>query len=245
MGKTSKSNVIRIKHFARSLVTRVKARPVVSSIVMVAMAALVVGAVFRNELKSVISTPPTVAEMRKDVSTSSSPSSWRELGHAEAAAGRPTAALKAYDKAVSLDRTIVDEKLLTNIGTYYYNPKLQPVAADLIIRHKLVDAAGRLERMTDHPEYAVRWAALDTLEKLGKASKFTYRRALVSDLEEAKCDVRRNAIDKLGALGDPHAISSLRQAKKKDRETTPWYKATCLGSRPDKAEKLILAKSKA
>jgi HEAT repeat protein len=99
--------------------------------------------------------------------------------------------------------------------------------------------------MTDHSEYAVRWAALDTLEKLGKATKFTHRRALVADLEEVKCDVRRNAIDKLVELGDPRAIESLRQAKKKDRESTPWYKASCLGSRPDKAEKLILAKSKA
>ena len=37
--------------------------------------------------------------------------------------------MKAYDKAVSLDRKTVDETLLTNLGTYYYNPKLQPAAA--------------------------------------------------------------------------------------------------------------------
>jgi hypothetical protein len=40
-------------------------------------------------------------------------------------------------------------------------------------------------------------------------------------------------------------VDRVAQRKKKDRESTPWYKATCLGSRPDKAEKLILAKSKA
>jgi len=245
MSKTRKSIVVRIKHFGRGIVQRVKDHRVVSAIVMVSMAALVAGIVFRSELKSLVSNPPTVAEMRKDANTSSSPATWLELGHAEFAAGRPTAALKAYDKAVSLDRSIVDEKLLANLGTYYYNPKLQPAAADFVIRHKLVDAAGRLERMTDHDDYAVRWAALETLEKLGKASKFTYRRALVADLEEAQCDVRRKATDKLGELGDPRAIENLRQAKKKDRESTPWYKATCLGSRPDKAEKLILAKSKA
>lgn len=245
MRKTSNSIGIRVKHFAGGMITRVKNRPVVSGIVTLAIAALVVGAVFRNELKSFVSDPPTMAAMRKDASTSNSPESWRDLGHAELAAGRPTAALKAYDKAVSLDRKMVDDKLLTNLGTYYYNPKLQPAAADFIIRHKLVEAEGRLERMTDHSDHAVRWAALDTLEKLGKATRFTHRRALIADLEEANCDVRRKAAEKLGELGDPHAIASLREAKKKDHDSTPWYKATCLGSRPDKAEKLILAKTKA
>jgi hypothetical protein len=171
MSKPSKSIGTRIKHVGRSMVKRVKARPVVSAIVVVAMAMLVVGIVFRNEVKSFVSNPPTVAEMRNDASNSNSPATWLALGHAELAAGRPTAALKAYDKVVTLDRKLVDETLLTNLGTYYYNPKLQPAAAELIIRHKLVEAAGRLERMTDHTEHAVRWAALDTLEKLGKVNR--------------------------------------------------------------------------
>src|SRR5690242_8660111 len=108
MRKTESSIVIRGKNFARSIVTRVKNRPVVSALVTVTMAALVVGVIFRNEVKSFVSEPPTMAAMRKDASTSNSPESWRELGHAELAAGRPTAALKAYDKALSLDRKMVD-----------------------------------------------------------------------------------------------------------------------------------------
>ena len=67
-----------------------------------------------------------------------------------------------------------------------------------------------------------------------------------------KADVSKSAdaqamvaatVEKLGALGDEHAIPSLRLAKKKDHDSTPWYRATCLGRAPDKAEKRILTKS--
>ena len=96
----------------------------------------------------------------------------------------------------------------------------------------MVDLTPRLERLTDDGDYRVRWGAMSTLEKLGKTSKYDYRRALTADLDSPQCDVRRKATERLGELGDQHAIPSLRIAKKKDHDSTPWYKATCLGSRP-------------
>ena len=241
--KSSKSMVMRAKELGRGAIAGVRRRPWVSGIVAFAVIALVAGVIMRGKIQRMLAgSPATVAELQKDATTSNSPDQWRALGHAEFAKGHVIAALKAYDRALSIDPTAADEPMRINVVAAYYG-KAQPQAQDFIIRHKMVDETPRLERLTDDADAHVRWGAMATLEKLGKTSKYDYRRALTADLESPQCDIRRKAIERLGELGDQHAIPTLRLAKKKDHDATPWYKATCLGSRPDKAEKQILAKS--
>jgi HEAT repeat protein len=234
---------MRAKALGRGAVASVRRRPWVSGFVALAVIMLVSGVFLRARIQRMFAgSPPTVAELQKDATTTNSAEQWRALGHAEFAKAHVLAALKAYDRALSLDRTAADEPMRTNLVAAYYG-KAQPAAHELVVRHKLVDLTPRLERLTDDGDSRVRWGAMSTLEKLGKTSKYDYRRALTADLDSAQCEVRRKAIERLGELGDQHAIPSLRLAKKKDHDATPWYKATCLGSRPDKAEKQILTKS--
>lgn len=241
-GKTKKSIVMRAKELGRGAVAGVRRRPWVSGFVALAVIMLVSGLFLRAKIERMfVRSAPTVAELQKDATTTNSPAQWRALGHAEFAKGHVLAALKAYDRALSLDHAAVDEPMRTNLAAAYYG-KAQPAAQELIVRYKLVDLTPRLERLTDDGDSRVRWGAMSTLEKLGKTSKYDYRRALTADLESPQCEVRRKAIERLGELGDQHAIPTLRLAKKKDHDATPWYKATCLGSRPDKAEKQILTK---
>ena len=242
-GKASKSIGMRAKELGRKAIAGVRRRPWVSGIVAFAAIVLVSGLFLHARIQRMFAgSAPTVAELQKDATTSNSPEQWRALGHAEFAKGHAIAALKAYDRALSLDRTAVDEQMRTNLAAAYYG-KAQPAAHELVVRYKLVDMTPRLERLTDDHDAAVRWGAMSTLEKLGKTSKYDYRRALTADLDSPQCEVRRKAIERLGELGDQHAIPTLRLAKQKDHAATPWYKASCLGSRPDKAEKQILAKS--
>jgi len=241
--KHSKSIGIRIKDVGRRAIGGVRRRPWVSGFVAIAAIVLVSGVLMHARIQRMIAgSPPSVAELQKDATTSNSPVEWRTLGHAEFAKGHVAAALKAYDRALSLDQTAVDEQMRSNVLAAYYG-KAQPAAQDFVVRHKWVDVTPRLERLTDDGDYKVRWGAMATLEKLGKTSKYDYRRALTADLESSQCEIRRQATERLGELGDQHAIPSLRMAKQKDHASTPWYKASCLGSRPDKAEKQILAKS--
>jgi hypothetical protein len=234
---------MRAKELGKRAVAGVRRRPWVSGFVALAAIVLVSGVLMRDRIQHMFAGPaPTVADLQKDATTTSSPEQWRTLGHAEFAKGHVIAALKAYDRALSIDPKAVDEQMRTNVVAAYYG-KAQPAAQDFVVRHKMVDVSPRLERLTDDGDSKVRWAAMSTLEKLGKTSKYDYRRALTADLDSSQCEVRRKAVERLGELGDQHAIPTLRLAKKKDHDSTPWYKASCLGSRPDKAEKQILAKS--
>ena len=241
--KASKSIGTRAKELGRRAVGGVRRRPWVSGCVALAVIALVSGVWQRARIERMFArSTPTVAELQKDATAGNAPDTWRALGHAEFAKGHAVAALKAYDRALSLDRTAIDEQMRTNLLAAYYG-KAQPVAQELVVRYKLVELTPRLERLTDDGNAKVRWGAMSTLEKMGKTSKYDYRRALTADLQSPQCEVRRKATERLGELGDQHAIPSLRLAKKKDHDATPWYKASCLGSRPDKAEKQILAKA--
>lgn len=240
--KAFKSIGTRARQVGRRAIAGLRRRPWVSGLVALAMIALVSGVLLRARIERLFArSAPSVAELQKDAAAANAPEKWRALGHAEFAKGHVIAALKAYDRALSLDRAALDEPMRSDVVAAYFG-KAQPAAQELVVRHKLVELTPRLERLTDDGDARVRWGAVSTLEKLGKTSKYDYRRALIADLDSPECDVRRKATERLGALGDQQAIPSLRLAKKKDRDATPWYKASCLGSRPDKAEKQILTK---
>ena len=79
--------------------------------------------------RMVAGSTPSVAELQKDATANNSPEQWRTLGHAEFAKGHVIAALKAYDRALSLDQTAADEQMRTNVVAAYYG-KAQPAAQD-------------------------------------------------------------------------------------------------------------------
>lgn len=208
--------------------------------------AIVVGAGFllRGRIQRLFTRNTNVAELQKDAKTTNAPEQWRALGHAEFAKHHLSAGVRAYERALSLDKSAADDQMRTNLVAAY-RTKAQPAAERTVVRHKLVDLTPQLEKLIGERDYKVRWGAMRTLEKLGKMSKSDYKRVFLADLDSPECEVRRNATERLGEVGDQHVIPRLRLAKKKDHDATPWYKATCLGSRPDKAEKQILSKSKA
>lgn len=165
----------------------------------------------------------------------------RELGHMQFAAGRRARALRSYDRALSIDTGVADERLVAN-AVATFGRREQPKAEALIAKHQLVAAAKGLEPLTRSSRYAVRWGAVKTLRKLGKDSRAVYVHAYVADLSSSDCDVRRHAMEKLARVGDRSALSAIRHAKAEDAKTGGWFRSTCLGDREEATEKAILAR---
>jgi serine/threonine-protein kinase len=162
-------------------------------------------------------------EHRKEVLEQ--PSAQMVLGHAQASAQRSILALAAYEKAVKFEPKLAKDKLMrTNI--------------ELMLAKKapgIVDAA--LELLGTLSE-AGDWAAGDQLVDLASSSKIPRRRhtalrvadeiglgdrvdrlgSYLLDLEQGEtCDLRKDAVAKLRALGDKNAIPELRKARRRIR----------------------------
>ncbi|HEY6101022.1 MAG TPA: hypothetical protein VIW03_16420 [Anaeromyxobacter sp.] len=164
-----------------------------------------------------------------------------ELGHAQYDAGRRARALASYGRALALDSSVADDRLVQNaIATF--GRREQPKAEALIAKYQLVSAAKGLEPLTRHSRASVRWGAVRTLKKLGKDSRQLYVNAYVADLSSKDCDVRRHAMEKLAQVGDRTALSAIRRAKAEDEKTGSWFRGTCLGDREQATEKAILAR---
>lgn len=169
-----------------------------------------------------------------------SASAWTAYGKALFDAGQRRGGIRAYERALALDPGSADGAVVEDLLACFGRPE-QPRAERLIARHRLARAAGGLERLARDGRHPVRWGAVRTLERLGKADRNDYVRAWILDLEAPDCEVRRNAADKLGASGDRQALARLRAARKRE-EAEPWYRPSCLGGRAERAEKRILAR---
>jgi hypothetical protein len=163
------------------------------------------------------------------------------LAHGYFAAGSRSTAVKTYGKVLSLDAKQSDGTLVKNLLACFGKAE-QGSAAGLIGKYKLEDAASGLVSLTKSRTYSIRWEAVRTLEKLGKAGAIDYGRAYELDLEVTDCDIRRRAIERLGKVGDKGSLSAIRAAAKKDEGETPWYRSSCLGKLPDEAEKKIASR---
>lgn len=184
---------------------------------------------------------PTVSELREMVRRDPQDAdAHRALGHALYETGKRARAIDAYERALVIDREAVDEQMVANLLASFGNPE-QGEAASLLTRLKLVEAENGLRERVKNRSYRVRWGALQTLEKLGKATRQDFVAAWMLDLDSPDCDVRRAAVENLGKEGDRRALAAIRSANRKDEETTPWYAFSCLGDRPEEAEKRILA----
>jgi hypothetical protein len=186
--------------------------------------------------------PATVAEASAAAKARPrDPAAQRELGHALWTAKRRKGALAAYGRALALDRGVADERLVANLVASFGGPG-QAEAEALLWKNKLVGAQEPLERLVGARRYSVRWGAVRTLDRLDKGSRRNWETAYVADLQSPDCDVRRNAVEKLGAIGTARSLQALRAAEAEDEKTGGWLKRRCLGGRIDDARERIASR---
>jgi hypothetical protein len=165
----------------------------------------------------------------------------RDLGHALWGAKRRRGAVTAYGRALAIDPGVADERLVANLVDSF-GSKRQRDAETLIWKHKLEGAQEPLEKLVGSRRYTVRWGAVRTLDRLGKGTRRNWETAYVADLDSPDCDVRRKAVEKLGAIGTPRSLSALRDAQADDDKTGGWFKSRCLGDRVEDARERIAAR---
>ena len=195
-------------------------------------------------IKEVVVHTPTLAELRERVRAHPrDASARRELGDSLFEAKRPGPALRQYRQALKIDSKMATEKMTSNLVNCF-GQREQEAAARLIVEHKLVGAGPGLAALTRNKEYQVRWAAMETLQKLGMASRSAYLHVYLADLDSHDCSAKRRAVEKLGAIGDQHALRAIETAAKKDQAEKHWYWFSCLGDRPQQALKEIRARTR-
>lgn len=245
------SKLQRVREVLRSTASKIRRKPM--AIVAVAAGGLVLGGFayvaiegapdvgLVNAVQDTFA-KPTVAELiertKKDPKDAGA---HLALGHSYFETNRRGPGLRSYERALVNDRQIVDDAMLENLVRSFGTAQ-QGDAASLITRMKLVEIERRLDDLSKDKRYKVRWGALQTLEKLGKASRSDFITAWMTDLSTVKdCKLRQQAVENLGKEGDKRALAAIREAKKEDQANTPWYAPSCLGGRADEAEKRILA----
>jgi hypothetical protein len=194
------------------------------------------------ELDVEILAPRSVSDARAAVREHpADPGAHRALGHALWARSKRHAAVLSYGRALGLDASAADEELVTNLVASF-GGKDQDLAETLIWKNKLVGAQSGLEALVKSPRRKVRWGAVHTLDKLEKGTRANWETAYILDLDSPDCDVRRNAVEKLGAIGTKRAVTALRAERDDDEKTGGWFRSRCLGDRLDDAEQKILAR---
>ncbi len=219
---------------------------------MVAAAALAVGGWVYVEKEGMpelpdlpdveIFAPKTVAEARAAVRAHpGDAAAHRALGHALWEKRKRHAALLSYARALGIDKGAADGDVVQNLVASF-GSRDQELAEGLIWKNKLVGAEPGLEHLVKSPRRKVRWGAVHTLDKLEKGTRANWETAYILDLDASDCDVRRNAVEKLGGIGTKRAVAALRSARQDDEKTGGWFKSRCLGDRLDDAEQKILAR---
>ncbi len=165
----------------------------------------------------------------------------RALGHVLWEKRKRHAALLSYARALGIDKGAADADMIQNLVASF-GTRDQDLAEALIWKNKLVGAADGLDKLVKSPRRKVRWGAVHTLDKLEKGTRGNWETAYILDLDASDCDVRRNAVEKLGAIGTKRAVTALRAARADDEKTGGWFKSRCLGDRLEDAEQKILAR---
>jgi hypothetical protein len=155
--------------------------------------------------------------------------------------GKKDAALSGYDTALGLDPALVTDQLADKlVGSF--GTAQQAAAFNVIVHRNVIIAEPGLHTLASDKRHMVRAGAVAALDKLGKATRDDWDAMWIADTREESCDLRRNAVEKLGEFGDRRALTAIRAANKKDGDQTRWYQLSCLRSRPQDAEKKILAR---
>jgi serine/threonine-protein kinase len=148
------------------------------------------------------------------------------LGHAHASAQRNIQALFAYEKAVSLEPDLAQDRLMrTNVELLLHKKAPGVVAAALDFLGVLVKSTGDRaaeEQLVDLASFSkvsrTRHKAMEVAEEVDLGDRIDRLSSYLLDLEQgATCESRKDAVAKLRALGNKKAIPALRQAKKRIR----------------------------
>lgn len=241
----------RVRSFGRAVKQSVSRSPklsigiAVGAVVLVAAGAVAVMGMpdweALDDMKATVGAKPTLAELaQKAKAEPKNAEAQVELGHAQFEAGQRGPALRSYDRALQLDKSVASSRMIDNLIACF-SEKEENAAQAIISTYKLVDAEDQLRTLTSHKQWSTRTAALKALDKLDKAKPSDSLRVYALDLQTNDCEVKRRAVAKLGELGDKRALDDIRNAKKKEAEETPWYAFSCLGGRADDAEAKILA----
>ena len=148
------------------------------------------------------------------------------LGHAQASAQRSIQALIAYDKAVSLQPKLAQDKLMrTNVELIL--DKKAPGVADAAIEFlgTLVSAANdgaAADQLVDLASSSKvsrrRHKAMSVADEVGLGDRVDRLGSYLLDLEHGEsCLQRKGAVAQLRALGNKKAIPPLRRARKRIR----------------------------
>ncbi len=199
-----------------------------------------------TSMKMAVGAQPTMAELRHQVERHPKDvAARRDLGHALFVAHDYVPAVHQYKRALSIDRNAADPEMVADLVACY-GKREQKAAAHVIVDYQLTSAAPKLAGLTSSPKYDVRWGALSTLHRLGKASRGEYVRVYLADLKSSDCRVKRRAVTELGNIGDQNVLTAIEVAARKDKAEKPWYWISpCLGDRPTEAEKAIRMRTSA
>ncbi len=238
---------MRLGERTRRIVAWVRRRPLAASAIAAAVilvaaggAAIALDAVPDVDLNPFA--PKSLADARAEARTHpDKATAKRELGHALWAAKRHHSAVRAYSRALAADAGVADDQMISHLVASF-GGRDQREAEALIWKNKLVGAEAGLHGLLKSKRHGVRWGAVHTLDRLEKGTRANWETAYILDLDSSECDVRRTAVDKLGAIGTRRAVAALREAKMDDEKNGGWFRSRCLGERVDDAEQKILAR---
>lgn len=143
------------------------------------------------------------------------------LGHAHATAQRNTQALQAYERALDLEPSLRDDKLLrTNLDLMLHKKDPRVVEAALALLGALYEAGDRtagdklVELASFDKSLLTRRRAMAVASDAGLGQRVNWLEAYSLDLKQGRtCSDRRNAVANLRALGDKAAIPVLVAAQ--------------------------------
>ena len=142
------------------------------------------------------------------------------LGNLEFADKNPSAGLQAYEEALRFDPGLrADAALLVNIRSELNDRKLGPVALEMLIKQVGKPASDLLADMaSDDRRAEFRKAARDACATLECGKKVDLVNSYALDLSQGRtCEEKREAVQKLGEIGDSRAIEPLKRARSERR----------------------------
>jgi eukaryotic-like serine/threonine-protein kinase len=148
------------------------------------------------------------------------------LGHAQANAQRSIQSLMAYEKAVSSEPKLANDKLMrTNVELMLAKNAPAVVDAAIDFLGTLVSAAndgGAADQLVDLASSAKvthrRHKAMSVADEVGLGDRVDRLGSYLLDLEhQENCPQRKEAVANLRALGNKKAIPALRKARKRMR----------------------------
>jgi tetratricopeptide (TPR) repeat protein/predicted Ser/Thr protein kinase len=142
------------------------------------------------------------------------------LGNLEFADKNAAAGLQAYEEALRLDPGLRgDAALLVNIRSELNDKKVGYAALEMLVKQVGKPAADILADLaTDDRRAEFRRYAREGCEMLGCIKKVDLVASYVLDLQQGRsCEERREAVQKLGELGDARAVEPLKKARSERR----------------------------